>query len=206
MGSAESITAEMPSNTNDMPPWVLVVFEFSDWRTRSNLMMTSRRWWRNTGRELLFYRFLCRRLALEHAVYIPPSLPSNDTWKSFYLEMYKLRNIWKPEGAMHITASTDATGSGLTGAEVMQGTEGAEGAEGTEGTEGVEGAATLPYEAHRRAERVGERFKISVIARFRPADLLKEVNEEKEGGGDGGGEEEGTGCTRTQVSLVFVVT
>lgn len=78
-----------------MPAWALVIFEFCDWKDRCNLMMTSRRWWRNTSSQS-FYRFLAQRLAIECAVYVPPLPPANETWKSLFMELYKLRNIWKP--------------------------------------------------------------------------------------------------------------
>lgn len=131
MGSSESTLYENPLLTvnGDMPPWVLVVFEFSDWRTRANLMMTSKRWWRNCS-DQSFYRFLANRLAIENGVYVPAVLPTSETWKSLFFDIYKLRTLWVPSEQL--------------------------------------GADNHQYSQ----ESVGERFKISVFARFRPQDKV----------------------------------
>lgn len=100
LGSADANCAE------DMPAWALVIFEFCDWKDRCNLMMTSRRWWRNTSSQS-FYRFLAQRLAIECAVYVPPLPPANETWKSLFMELYKLRNIWKPHALTAAAAAAD---------------------------------------------------------------------------------------------------
>ncbi|KAJ1429036.1 P-loop containing nucleoside triphosphate hydrolase protein, partial [Ochromonadaceae sp. CCMP2298] len=177
MGSAESTSSDvlMPS-TNDMPAWVLVVFEFSDWRTRAHLMQVSKRWRHNTS-DPQFFRFLARRLSLEHAIYIPPQLPSNDTWRGFFFDMYKLRHVWTPEAASGGSGGAISTSVSASGAAESVLT-----AEGTE-EEGVDKAEALPYESHKGAEPAGERFKISVIARFRPGVL---PNQGGQGQGDGG--------------------
>ena len=95
MGSAESSLSENNLLSNgDMPAWVLTIFEFSNWKTRNNMMITSKRWWRNCNEES-FYRFLAKRLAIENGVYVPPVLPSNETWKTLFYDLYKLRNIWQ---------------------------------------------------------------------------------------------------------------
>lgn len=129
MGSSESTLSGNPllTGNGDMPPWVLVVFEFSDWRTRANLMMTSKRWWRNCS-DQSFFRFLANRLAIENGVYVPTILPANETWKGLFKDLYKLRNLWSP-------------------------------------------SANVVETSHQYSkESVGERFKISVFARFRPLD------------------------------------
>eukprot|EP01032_Pedospumella_encystans_P034820 gene34820-39366_t len=97
MGSSESTLNGNPllTGNGDMPPWVLVVFEFSDWNTRAKLMMTSKRWWRNCS-EQSFFRFLANRLAVENGVYVPTILPANETWKGLFNDLYKLRNLWTP--------------------------------------------------------------------------------------------------------------
>lgn len=134
MGSAESALSENPFLTGkgDMPPWVLVVFELSDWRTRSNMMMSSKRWWRNCN-DQNFFRFLANRLAVENGVYVPQVLPAGESWKSLFTDLFKLRNLWVP------TAEADHDWSDHYGSP---------------------------------SESVGERFKISVYARFRPHDKV----------------------------------
>lgn len=37
---------------------------------------------------------MCRRLALEHGVYVPPSLPSGESWRAVFFELYELRKMW----------------------------------------------------------------------------------------------------------------
>ena len=37
---------------------------------------------------------MCRRLALEHGVYVPPALPSGESWRAVFFELYELRNMW----------------------------------------------------------------------------------------------------------------
>jgi hypothetical protein len=117
----------------DMPPWVLVVFEYSDWQTRSNMMITSKRWWRNTN-DISFYRFLSNRLSIENGVYVPPVLPTAESWKTLFREAYKLRNIWHDQN-------------------------------------NEEGSDFHTMESKgKSAYLAGERFKVSVFARFRPVD------------------------------------
>ncbi len=143
MGSSESTLNGNPllTGNGDMPPWVLVVFEFSDWRTRANLMMTSKRWWRNCS-EQSFFRFLANRLAVENGVYVPAILPANETWKGLFSDLYKLRNLWSP--AQNVTVSSHQYSK----------------------------------------ESVGERFKISVFARFRPHDKTAAKKAVTEGDAD----------------------
>lgn len=143
MGSSESTLSENPLliGKGDMPPWVLVVFEFSDWRTRANLMMTSKRWWRNCN-DQSFFRFLANRLAVENGVYVPAVLPASETWRSLFIDIYKLRTLWIP-------SSEDS-------------------------------AEFYPYSPP--SDSIGERFKISVFARFRPHDKVaaKKTDVERE--------------------------
>jgi hypothetical protein len=126
MGSAESSLSLHAAATasNDMPAWVLTIFEFSNWETRAKLMMVSKRWWRNCN-DNSFYRFLARRLAIEHGIYVPPVLPANESWRSLFRDLYRLRNLWTPAEEDQIVLSNSNEG-------------------------------------------VGERFKISVFARFCP--------------------------------------
>mmetsp|Transcript_25872 Transcript_25872/g.43132 ORF Transcript_25872/g.43132 Transcript_25872/m.43132 type:complete len:889 (+) Transcript_25872:106-2772(+) len=157
MGSAESSLSSndiLPSNSNDMPAWVLIVFEFTDWRTRCNMMMTSKRWWRNTN-DMKFYRFLTKRLAIEHGVYIPPVLPTNETWKTLFYEAFKLRHVWDPSDRSIPSADNEG--------------------------------ATIPLSNAR--ETVGERFKISVFARFRPVEKQPNVGVGNEKSEDDDGED-----------------
>lgn len=84
----------MMSNCNDMPVWILIILEFSSWRERSTLMMLSKRWWYSTHGDYKFYRFLCTRLSAEHLIYIPSTIPTKDTWRSVFLDMYHLRSLW----------------------------------------------------------------------------------------------------------------
>lgn len=98
MGGAESSllsTATIQNNMDDMPAWALCVFEFSDWRSRVNMMMISKRWFINTKTQH-FYRFLASRLSIEHGVYVPSVLPASYEWYSLFQELYKLRFVWRP--------------------------------------------------------------------------------------------------------------
>jgi hypothetical protein len=125
MGSVESalLSHAAAAGSGDMPAWVLTIFEFSDWETRARMMITSKRWWRNCN-DSSFYRFLAGRLAIENGIYIPPVLPASESWRSLFVDAYRLRSLWSPQD---------------------------------------DHSYLVPNK-----EGVGERFKISVFARFCP--------------------------------------
>lgn len=149
MGSAESsLSASGALRGNaDMPPWVLVIFEFADWRSRARMMVLSKRWWRNCN-DPSFYRFLANRLAAESGVYVPPVLPASESWRTLFIDLYKLRSLWRPEEELSLSElSMSPTKLNKVGSN----------------------------------EHTGERFKISVFARFRP------LNKESKKGSDADG-------------------
>ncbi len=145
MGASESLllaegNASQKSGSDDMPPWALIIMEYSSWSERGHLMNLSKRWRYNTQNRH-FYHFMCNRLSLEHGVYAPPVLPTADSWQSMFIDLFRIRNLWT--GSLH---SPDDLSS---------------------------------YNTH---SHVGERFKISVYARFRPLvdakTAIKDKNDE----------------------------
>jgi hypothetical protein len=141
------MVAAMMSNCNDMPVWILIILEFSSWRERSALMMLSKRWWYSTHGDYKFYRFLCTRLSVEHLIYIPSTIPTKDTWRSVFLDMYHLRSLW-------FHSDDDATGS----------------------AHGRYDNSSINVTAEKYRAPIKERFKISVYARFRPSDVIMTTN------------------------------
>lgn len=77
----------------DLPLWAVHVLEFCDWETRQQVGTLSKEWRRNTT-TMHFYRFLCSRLSAEHGIYTPTTPPYTETWKTLFLELFKLRNLW----------------------------------------------------------------------------------------------------------------
>jgi hypothetical protein len=106
-------------------------------------MMLSKRWWYSTHGDYKFYRFLCTRLSSEHLIYIPSTIPTKDTWRSVFLDMYHLRSLW-------FHPNDDATGS----------------------AHGRYDNSSINATAEKYRAPVKERFKISVFARFRPSDAI----------------------------------
>lgn len=106
-------------------------------------MMLSKRWWYSTHGDYKFYRFLCTRLSAEHLIYIPSTIPTKDTWRSVFLDMYHLRSLW-------FHPDDNATGS----------------------AHGRYDNSSINATAEKYRAPVKERFKISVYARFRPSDAI----------------------------------
>jgi hypothetical protein len=89
----------------------LLIFQFLDWKTRGHLLCTAKMFSQvysdntSTNEPIdsssmvsgadAFYRFLCQRLSEEHDIYVPRVLPSSDTWKSLFFELFKIRSLWK---------------------------------------------------------------------------------------------------------------
>lgn len=85
--------ADNSSLSTDMPLWLLVVLEYCDWPVRFRIALLSRQWRNNTNTGA-FYRFLCQRLAADHALYVPLTLPARMDWKALFTQLYPLRDLW----------------------------------------------------------------------------------------------------------------
>lgn len=79
---------------HDMPLWALQVIEYLPWETRWEICVLSKSWRRNTS-TLAYYRFLCQRLAEESGVYIPMTPPGGESWRTLFMDLYKLRHLWQ---------------------------------------------------------------------------------------------------------------
>lgn len=88
----------------DMPLWLLNILEHCDWDIRFQLALLSKQW-RNNARTKYFYRFLCQRLSIERALYIPVALPPKFDWKTLFTQMYALRDLW----GVDVTANEEAS-------------------------------------------------------------------------------------------------
>lgn len=78
----------------NMPLWALLVLEYSDWDIRCNVAFLSKQWRENTS-TIYYYRFLCQRLSTERAIYVPPTPPPSESWRTLFLDLYRLRDLWK---------------------------------------------------------------------------------------------------------------
>jgi hypothetical protein len=82
--------------SDDIPLWALNITEFCDWKTRGRISSLSK-YWNSHTKTSHFYRYLCYRLCMENGIYVPSSVPPNETWKTLFLDLYKLRYLWKPQ-------------------------------------------------------------------------------------------------------------
>lgn len=103
MGASNSIVdakaSAFAAQGTDMPLWALEVIQYCSWETRAAIHQLSRKWRRNTQTPH-YFRFLCTRLAAENGIYVPKNPPPSETWKSLFLELYKLKHLWNPSAQM----------------------------------------------------------------------------------------------------------
>jgi hypothetical protein len=89
------VALKCASSPADLPLWALAVLEHSTWESRGRVSQLSKYWHKGTT-TVHYYRFLAFRLADENGLYVPHHLPVNETWKTLFLELFKLRNLWQP--------------------------------------------------------------------------------------------------------------
>lgn len=97
-GASSAKAVVLRAQQHDMPLWALNVIEYLPWETRSELATVSKQWRQNTN-TLAYFRFLCQRLAIENGVYMPTTPPQGESWRTLFLELYKLRFIWTSKPA-----------------------------------------------------------------------------------------------------------
>jgi hypothetical protein len=91
---------------DDMPLWALSVIEYLPWETRAELSVLCRSFRSNTNTSA-YHRFLCQRLAIENGIYVPHTPLHGLTWRTLFLELFKLRNLWTGS-----TSTTDGNEKG----------------------------------------------------------------------------------------------
>ena len=89
-----SSTHLLPNST--IPAWFLVVLEYTSWEDRQKLAKLNKLLF-SFSRTSEFDRWLCIRLAREHGIYIPVSLPFGETYKSLFKELFPQKDMWKSQ-------------------------------------------------------------------------------------------------------------
>jgi hypothetical protein len=82
--------------SDDIPLWALNIIELCGWEARGRISSLSKYWNCHT-KTSHYYRYLCHRLCMESGLYVPSSVPPNETWKTLFLDLYRLRYRWKPQ-------------------------------------------------------------------------------------------------------------
>lgn len=82
------------SASGDLQLWALNIIEYCSWKERGEIAKLSKQWNHNT-KSIHYFRFLCQRLAVEHGLYVPLSPPPNESWRLLFLELFRLRHLWK---------------------------------------------------------------------------------------------------------------
>lgn len=116
MGADQSHSTQLPNlsvgsvgltrNYYDIPLWALLVLEYSSWSTRGTVAQLNRQWHTNT-QDIHYYRFLCQRIAIEHGLYVSYQPPANETWRTLFFDLWKLRQLWSPR--LDLTVQSDQT-------------------------------------------------------------------------------------------------
>jgi len=92
MGASRS---QLLPSSDVLPLWLINALTFLSWPERIAVLSLNRSF-AAPLRSDKFWRFLSSRLATEHNVYVPQTLPGVDrSWRSLFLELYKNnRNMW----------------------------------------------------------------------------------------------------------------
>ena len=71
------------------------IADFCSWEDRFAFVSTSKTF-RSLINDDLFWRYMANRLAIEHGVYVPSTVPKNSrTFKNLFRELYPLRRMWE---------------------------------------------------------------------------------------------------------------
>ena len=74
--------------------WQLSVIVYCTWEDRWAVLATSRKL-RQIQQSDMFWRWMCSRLEVEHGVYSPVIIPVASTFRSLFMELSPLRNMWE---------------------------------------------------------------------------------------------------------------
>lgn len=144
----------LSTSTGSAPLWALSILEFASWDDRQMLMGLNKALVHQSQDQNMF-RFLIRRLAAEHGLYIPRVLPKSEgSWRALFLEMFPRRDLWSVDEVLEKEAAVEEDEIGLIEEE------------------------RFILRAKRMAKKrnsTTDRFKVNVYARFRPhSDLVKQ--------------------------------
>jgi hypothetical protein len=81
-------------SSDNVHPLGLNILEFCTFEERGHAALLSKKWHELMTSDVAF-RWMCMRLVAEHNVYSSLRLGPGLTWKKMFLEMYRLRNLWR---------------------------------------------------------------------------------------------------------------
>ena len=80
-------------NGDEDSGWLFNVLDFCDRRTRSSCLFLTKRYYKILTSDALF-RWRLERLHIEKGLYFPSELPSDQTWRSLFLDLDKKHHLW----------------------------------------------------------------------------------------------------------------
>lgn len=93
--------------------WLFNVLDFCDRRTRSNCLIITKRYY-NTLTSDASFRWRLQRLHIEKGLYFPNELPSDQTWRSLFLDLDKNRHLWDAHCDDGTSVAEDGEGNKYT--------------------------------------------------------------------------------------------
>mmetsp|Transcript_7449 Transcript_7449/g.11085 ORF Transcript_7449/g.11085 Transcript_7449/m.11085 type:complete len:783 (+) Transcript_7449:104-2452(+) len=145
MGNSNSYWDELGGESggigDEESGWFFQVLVYCDMTTRSKCVLLSKRYSKILQSQEAF-KWQLERLHIENGIYFPmQQLPTNETWRSIYIDLYKRRHLWNTpmegnSGSVWNTKDDDKD---------------------------------LPLWQLRPSSITGENFNITVCARFKPS-------------------------------------
>ena len=111
MGAKFSYTIK--ANRLDQEPWFLQVLEYCSWDERAHTFEVCKSVHSMTGTDL-FWRWLCRRLAAEHGVYVPHVAPRFARgFRQVFRELFPMKDMWMPKEVCSVNETLIAAKTAL---------------------------------------------------------------------------------------------
>lgn len=85
---------------------MLHVMEYSTWKDRAEVTTLTKST-ADIAHSENYYRWMCQRLEKENFLHVPDRISINSSWKSRFLDMYKMRNYWSPLGEQNVVERRD---------------------------------------------------------------------------------------------------
>ena len=100
------------TSANEVHPLALSILEFANFTERGHVFFLSKKWHEFLCSDVAV-RWMCYRLIVENKIYSPLQLSAGMSWKKLFLEMWKIRHLWRPEHSSCIGES-DSCVSNIT--------------------------------------------------------------------------------------------
>ena len=89
-------------------PFVHAVLAALSFKQRASLALVCKAYGR-TAASPLFKRWLCERLAAEHKLYVPHTLPYGVSWDSLFKQLWSCRNLFEADAGTGALAADEDT-------------------------------------------------------------------------------------------------